>query len=173
MTRIDLRAALDMLPRMIFAKTKDARDRYCVRGPYLVTNSQLIPKTILNPIAKIIHRTEETSYRAKIEWVDLCKGNVWVLHRTLKVSHLMFLYRQSWKFQHWKRSRLPIYIRYKGRIIIWNGTHRMCLGRLARRKIRAKVVDIKDFLKFEKNTPHRGVIQSAYVKPKAKKGKHK
>lgn len=173
MTRVDLRAALDMLPRLNFAKGAKRTDKYCSNGRYLCCNYDVLPSKIDSLFRRVIAQIDASKFTDSIEWVDVSVKGIWVMHRCLKVRNLMYLYRQCWKWQRWKRSRLPIYIRYHGKLVIWNGTHRATLGRLAGRKVRARVLDIDAFFRYKKNNPKTWRdVEVITFKPK-KKGKRK
>jgi hypothetical protein len=172
MTRIDLRAALDMLPRHKRARGRKKGD-WCVTGPIVITNAQVTPLAVDKAISKIIKRYDCAGLVPIVKRVDVTGTNVWVIHRTLKASTLMWLYRHLRTYEKLPFSKLPIYVLYKGRIIIWNGTHRMTLGRLMQKPVRARVIDLDDFLRREKKDPASvsGIKRVIIVKPR-KKVKH-
>lgn len=174
MTRVDLRAALDMLPRLNFGRGS-RRDKYTTTGQNVACNYDVMPPNIDKLLHRVICQVDDSNFVPIVEQVDVSGTNVWVIHRCLKVRNLMWLYRQSWQWQKWKFSKLPIYIRYRGKLVIWNGTHRCTLGRLAGRKVRARVIDIDKFIKYKKKNPKtwRAVEVITIPPKKKKKGKRK
>lgn len=156
MTKVDLLAALNMLPRW-------TRSNYWrVDGKKCMTNAQECPTRIAKLIHKMMDSVFDCGFPRKVEWVDVSGKNIWVFHRSLKVPHLMWLYRRGWSWQKWPARKLPIYVRYAGKLVIWNGTHRMTLARLAGRKVRARVYDIDKYMVWRKS--HRGEDYDANVK---------
>ena len=149
LTRIDLRAALDMLPRYDGLKTC----RWHPDGKFLMTNFRKIPEQVDKALRKIMDATDRHHFEPRVEWVDVWKEDVHVIHRSLRVKSLMFLYRRRNEFNKWAKSKLPIYLRWRGKLIVWNGTHRMTLGRLTGKKIRARVFDLDFFFKWKKTHP--------------------
>ena len=167
-TNVDLLDALDMIPRWT------RRDTWRPDGKKMLTNSKVLPDRVERSIRKIMEAVDRLHFKSTIQMVDVSKDNVWVLHSALIVRSLMYLCRRRWAWQDWKLGRLPIYLRYNGKIIIWNGTHRMTLGRLCHRKIRARMLDLNEFSKWSK-THKQGwddkVINYQAKKKPAKKGK--
>lgn len=147
-----LRAALDMLPRYRIGRR--GNDDWVVDGDLVIVNAQRLPDAIQGYITKIMDQVEALEYVGPkyipIEWVDVSGSNVWVLHRGLKMRHLTWLCGRNWTWQRWKRSRLPIYLRFNGKLVVWNGTHRWALARLSGRKVRAKVLDINKFAEWRR-----------------------
>lgn len=139
-TRIDLRAALDMLPRWNY------NNSWSITGRKTMINGHLLPKKVDTVIKKLMRRGFHLEYKAPIEYVDVSGDNVWVLHRVLLIRSLMYLYKKNWHWQNWPRHKLPVYIRYHGKLVIWNGTHRMTLCRLAGRKVRARIYDVDKYI---------------------------
>lgn len=92
-------------------------------------------------------------WRSVVQMVDVSGDNLYVLHRAVKAKHLIWMFKRNWSWQNWKRYRLPIYLRHNGNLIIWNGTHRMTLARLANRKVRARVFDLDKFCEWCKDNP--------------------
>lgn len=148
--RIDLRAAIDMLPRYAGSMSTT---RWTVNGPKMMTNARQCPIKIQDHLHNVMTSVDDHHYPPHIEWVDVSSENIHVLHRNLSARSLMFLYGKKWQWQKWPRHRLPIYLRFKGKLIVWNGTHRMTLGRLTGKKIRARVFDLDHFFKWKKTHP--------------------
>lgn len=161
-TRIDLRAALDMLPRFDGV----SNPKWSPEGKRLMTNLRVMPRNVERYIHRVLNLTDRHHFEPHIEWVDVKKENVHVIHRSLRVPALMWLYRHRYEYNRWRKDKLPIYIRFKGKLIVWNGTHRMTLGRLTGKKVRARVFDLGYFAKWKKTHPIGWDAKVVTVKPK-------
>lgn len=144
MIRVPIDRALSMMPRC-------TGDKWLPNGRLLMTNARTLPRSVDRCIHKLMDQyCESTPVRSRIEWVDVSGDNIWCLHASVKWRTIKYLRKRGWSWQRWKRDKLPSYIKYKGRLIIWNGTHRMTLCRLAGRPVRARLVDMDKFLKWRK-----------------------
>lgn len=142
--RIDLRKAIDLLPRY-----NTPRGTWRHDGSRCTTNNKVLPDRFEKPFRKLVHNMFQWRYKPTVEWMDVCAEDMWVLHASLRVASLDWLIKKNWSWQHWRDlEKLPIYMRYKGKVIVWNGTHRMTLGALASKKIRARVYDVDEFVKW-------------------------
>lgn len=158
--KIDLLAAIKMLPRF-----QRFGDSWNVDGKFSMTNGQRLPVASDKAIHKLMDSMLAHSFKPTVELVDVTGNDVWVLHRHLRFKNLVWLAKRDWSWQKWPREDLPTYIRYNGRLIIWNGTHRMTLCRLAGRKVRARIWDVTKFAEFKKTHPYGWNIKA--VKPRA------
>lgn len=162
MTRVDLRAAIDMLPAY-----HRVNANWSPNGRMVQTNNWRCPDTIDRAMKKLMREAFRLKYEAPIRRVDVSKEWVTVLHRCLKRDSLDWLMKRDFRWQDWPEKKLPVLVRYKGRYIVWNGTHRMTLCKLTKRKLRAFVFDLEDFVAWrKKNHPH-------LYKKKAKRRGHK
>jgi len=151
MRRVDLRKALDyLLPR--FHK---GSDRWNIAGRQTMMNGQVLTKSL----AGFIHKAVRNSWAShcpkavcqRIEWVDVSGDDVWFFHRTLWVKSLMWLVKRDFEWQRWKETKLPCIIRFRDKLIVWNGTHRTTLCRVAGKKVRAHVTDLNKFMEWRKS----------------------
>ncbi len=138
MSRDVLRRAIRELPRYTRA------DTYRPDGKWAVFNAQRLKSSTEKHIASVARIGDrENAWRTR--WVDVSGDNVWTIQRRLRFETLWFLSR-DWKFNQWAYWRLPCIIRHAGKIIIWNGTHRTTLSRIAGRRIRAQVLDVDELI---------------------------
>lgn len=137
-----------------------------IEGCWVMTNARMLPKRVDRVMHKVMCAIGARDWIPPIEMVDVTGDNVYVLHRSVSAKKLMWMFKRNWSWQNWRRYRLPNYIRHKGKLIIWNGTHRMTLARFANRKVRARVYDVDKFFAWCKEHPlkERRII----VKPKKK-----
>lgn len=148
---ITLDRAIQMLPRYNVRSPRTWR----VDGDRMQTNAQYLPDVVQKSIKKIMGKVDRLHFKPKIEDVDVSGNEIWVLHRQVATKNLLWLAKRDWtKLQHWPDSKLPVYLRWKGRLIIWNGTHRMTLGRLRGLKVRARVFDLNEFAEWSKTHPY-------------------
>lgn len=158
MTRVDIRRALDMLPRF---DSRDSRGRHLNRnnmwstsGHQVMTNLPTADKKFLKIMDNVVDQTDAWGYSWPVRMVDV-SGTVVGIHASLLMKGLKFLLSKNWEWQKWSRRRLPIYISYCGKLLIWNGTHRLTLARLANRKVRARILVVEDFIVWKKKHPER------------------
>lgn len=163
MNKKDLARVIAMLPR--YDEQRPGSKRRCeadwkATGKLLIVNLPVLSAVIGKLIEKIIRRLDDAVSDGKwipfVDWVDVSGDNIWVLHRALEWRHLKWLCSRNFAWQKWRYGRLPIYVRFHGKLIVWNGTHRMTLGRLAGKKIRAAVLDLDAFLRWSKKEKARG-----------------
>lgn len=173
-----LRRALDMLPR--YDSGDVYKPRWKMNGKKCMINMTLLPARMEKLIRRIMATIDERHYEPDIEFVDVENEHIEVLHRCLRVKTLDYLYKNNFKFNDWAPGKLPIYLRFRGHLIIWNGTHRMTMGVLAGKKIRARVFDFVKFQKWCKTHPKdwdATVINFGASKPRARiikvKAKHR
>lgn len=151
--RVTLDRAIQMLPRYNHLSRKVSN--WTVDGDRLQTNAQILPDAVDKGMRKIMKEVARRHFKDKIEYVDVSGNDVWVVHRHLATSNLLWLAKRDWnKLQHWPNSKLPTYLRWKGRIIIWNGTHRMTIARLRGLKVRARVFDLNEYAEWQKTHPY-------------------
>lgn len=141
MTRVSLRAALDLLPRYT-----TPTGPWVPEGTRAMTCARYCPKRLERLVKRLMN---EVDYNSHIELVDVSGSNILVLHAALWIKGLKFFAR-NWNWQRWPRGKLPVYIKFRGKLIIWNGTHRMTIARLCGRKVRARVYDFDAFVKKKK-----------------------
>lgn len=107
-------------------------------GKLTCFNAQLTPKSVDDLLRKLMRCPRLT---ATVKLLDVSGSNVWFVHRSLNFVNLRFMVRNYPKFQHWRRDRLPSVIKYAGKLVIWNGTHRTVTCRIHGVKLRARVID--------------------------------
>lgn len=146
MTRVDLQSAIAMLPRWHTAL------RWHPAGSKCMTNAKVLPRAVEKLIVKLMRKMSDSGYTrvATVKLVDVTGPNIWVLHASLRMASLAYLSKRNWTWNKWPRSKLPVYIQFRGKTIIWNGTHRMTLSRLCKRRVRAVVVDFDAYKKWIK-----------------------
>lgn len=144
MNKRELRRALEMLPRYNINRS-NTRTRWSGRGRRMMTSLGTIPSKPDKLIRRIMENMFALNYPAKIEMVDVSGDNVWVVHSSLRSHHARWLCNRGWTWQRWCKRKLPAIVRFKNKILIWNGTHRTVLCRLAGKRLRAKVYDICEF----------------------------
>jgi hypothetical protein len=80
------------------------------------------------------------------------------LQRCLSVKSFTWLMRRnfSWNKRSWAKGdrHLPVFVHFKGNIIIWNGTHRATLAYLFRRRILATRIDLDAYVKHVNKYGH-------------------
>jgi hypothetical protein len=145
-TRIDIRKAVAILPRY-----NTPRGPWTPTGSRCIARAQVLPPKVEKPFRKHAQSMLTDCWGYTVERVDVSGKDVWTLHAALRVKSLEWLLKRNWRWQDWPRSKLPIYIRYRGRLIVWNGTHRMTLGKLAGRKVRARVYDLDAYVRRPKS----------------------
>lgn len=153
MFKVDVRLAMDvLLPRYNHAGNSGAN--WPITGKKSVFNSQILPANVDRAMRKCVDRYDEADLMPPIRYLDVSGPEVWFIQRQLLVGTLMFMLRKLWKWQNWSRKRLPLHVLYKGRIIVWNGTHRTVLCRLAGKRIRTRVIDLDWFFEWRKKYPN-------------------
>lgn len=168
---ITLDRAIQMLPRYYRRRPTD----WSLNGDRMQTNAQLLPSAVEKGIKKLMGCVDRQHFKPTIEDVDVSGNEIWVLHRQVASTNLLWLAKRDWtKLQNWPTSKLPIYVRWKDRLIIWNGTHRMTLGRLRGLKVRARVFDLNEFAEWSKTHKYGWDAKSWKVRGKTLKVfKHK
>lgn len=151
MTRADLLAAVEVLPRydhrhtgwtingtrtFVRGKRMNVRERRMVDRVAFNTNGYGKRKRISNWIKGSLLET------AKVEWVKLDIKTLRLTHGNLRPEALLWLAKQDFRFNHWRFRRLPVFVRLRGRMFLLNGHHRCALCRLARRRLRARVIEL-------------------------------
>lgn len=145
MYKVDVRRAFDLLmPRWNTANSWNHE------GKFGMHNLPKLPKHIDKLLKKVMVKYDRAAKRPEVERVDVSGDNVWTIQRTLKVATLQYLFRRDFEWQVWRTSRLPILIRYAGKLVVWNGTHRTVLARLAGKKLRARVIDLDEFIRWSR-----------------------
>lgn len=145
MNRAQLLRAIDMLPR--YNNTR-AHSNYVHNGKRCAFQTRMTPRHIDEFLHAIMKR-REVDYFMTTQWVNVQGDNFWTLQRCLRYETLVWLAKR-WTWNNWTRWRLPCYIKFSGKIIIWNGTHRTMISRLANRRVRAKVIDFDALLSVHK-----------------------
>jgi hypothetical protein len=131
MTRRDALRVLALLPRYQGAN-------YRIDGRRTLFNGQLLPPKIDKLLTQIMRKTDRPD---QVRLVDVSGENVWFMHHSLWFANLRFMVRSYPKFQRWRRTRLPLVIKYAGKLVVWNGTHRTVTCRLYGVRLRAMVID--------------------------------
>lgn len=161
--KVDIRAALDELPRY-----NTTRGPYRIDGRYCMTNTRALPAAADRALRLLMKRVDALGYPARIERVDVNGTNLEVIHRHLRVRSLVWLYKRAWSWQDWPQRKLPIILKWKGRLIMWNGHHRCTFCRLAQRKLRALVFDLDGLAAWNLKHPG-GVGHWKVIKERGKK----
>jgi hypothetical protein len=143
--RVDAWTALSLLPRFTLDKRrkKGPDDGWFQNAERVMLNHALCPPELV----KVAKRFMMTDVVCSFETVDVSNAKVLVLHRSLTWSHLVWLFKRNFSWNKWPKSKLPCLIRYKGKYIVWNGTHRFTLCRLLNRKLRCKVWEMDEWVK--------------------------
>lgn len=151
MTRVDIRAALDMLPRFFERKRGQRDGKWDVEGDLIMTNNQIVPPTVDAAIKRIMPKMINCDkYKPRVESIDVCKESVYVIHRSLSVKSLHWLLKRNFEWQKWPAGskynrKLPVLVRSYGKYLVWNGTHRMTLCRIAEKRLRCVVYDVAEY----------------------------
>lgn len=151
--------AAERVPMVTLARALEVLPRYNSRntalwisdGNRVQTNAKMIPDKLHKVISSIMGAVDKTHFKSEVMDVDVSGDDIWTIHRHLNAESLFWLSKRDWtKLQNWPRSKLPIYLRFKDKLIIWNGTHRMTLGRLRGLKVRARYFDLNKFQEWVK-----------------------
>lgn len=91
-----------------------------------------------------------------VRTLDVVDNDVWFIQRTLRYSTMeYFAKRTNFAWQRWRPGRLPIFLKYRGKWIVWNGTHRTVLAMLTKKRLRVKVLDLDAFAKWRRAHPNK------------------
>lgn len=153
-----LQRSVSIMPRYDNNKT-GTKTHYHIGGKQTCFAGRVLPRAVDIPFRKIADRVDPIENgRFTVEHVDVVaahtKMNLWFLHFGVKVATLEWLAR-SFAWQKWSTrpgrvdnaQALPIVIKYQGRIIIWNGTHRTVICILAGKKLRCRLVNLDAIIK--------------------------
>lgn len=158
MFKVDVRTALDLLSPRFNIKRGRSGKTWPITGNWMQFNSQLTPKHVDRLLSRIIQRHDRSGRSSFVAWIDTAglhsRGKLWYLQRILRCATLQYLLKRGWDWNtKFKRWELPIYVYFGDKVIVWNGTHRTILSILAGRRLRARVIDLNDFLAWAKKNP--------------------
>lgn len=135
MTRAEAEMVALLLPRYC----RDSWTRKVVDGRRKVRAMTSLQMTPLPEAHRLLKRRKVRVTR--IEKIDMRKENVWVLHRVLRPRTLLWAIRSWSKVQRVtaKSGKMPVVVRFRDGIVIWNGTHRTVASMLLGRPLRCEV----------------------------------
>lgn len=116
----------------------DEQRRYSARGRYYWLALQRLPGKVEKSMRRIMREGRWHSMR--VGHVDVGGPDIWTLQQRLDWRRLNFMIRRFPEVQRWRKDRLPVVIRWRRWLIIWNGTHRFFAARLLGRKLRCRIV---------------------------------
>lgn len=170
MTPKEIHRALHLLcPRFNVDSRHRASRGWPQTGNRMQFNSRLLPKHVDKLVKKIIARRDRSGLKNPIRWVDVTGDNLSYLQRTVKSRTMLYLLARGFRWNGWKKSKLPIFVFYFGHVIVWNGTHRTILSRLAGRRVRARVIDLDAFAAWCKRNPDESLWNVRVVKVRGKR----
>lgn len=169
MTRKELHRALHLLPRFNVDSRHRASRGWPQTGNRMQFNSRLLPKHVDKLVRKIMTKHDYSGRKIPVRWVDVTGDNLSYLQRTVKSRTMMYFLARGFRWNGWKKSKLPIYVLYYGHVIVWNGTHRTILSRLAGRRVRARVIDLDAFAAWCKRNPDESRWNVRVVKVRGKR----
>ncbi len=146
MTPAEAEMVVRLLPRYI-RSNKDPLNPYWTHrlirrgGKFKVlawTGIRRAPDDVDRALRKIGVRQNEV----RVEWVDVRSEDIWTLQQRFVPMTLLFFIRNFSKVQRWKRDDLPVLIRFRGKVVVWNGTHRVLVALLLGRRLRVAVKTI-------------------------------
>lgn len=146
MTPTEAEMVVRLLPRYIWSNRKPMSPSWTQRlirrgGKFKVltwTGMRRAPDKVESAIRKIGVKSDEI----EVEWIDVRKENIWTLQQRFVPMTLLFFIRNFSKVQCWEKDDLPVLIRFRGKLVIWNGTHRVLVALLLGRKLRVAIKTI-------------------------------
>lgn len=142
MTRADILAAIDLLPRY------NVRNRkyWTVDGTRTFIRGRQMDVRERRMIDRLAFKGRwikgDVVGASHVEWVKPNLKTLRLTHGNLRPDGLIWLAKRNFQFNNWRKHRLPFFVRYAGRMFLLNGHHRCALCRLARRPLRARVTDL-------------------------------
>lgn len=143
MTPSEAEMVVRLLPRYIWSNRKPMSPSWTQRlirrgGKFKVltwTGMRRVP----DAVDRILRKDGVDSSEVKVEWIDVRSEDIWTLQQRFVPMTLLFFIRNFSKVQRWKKDDLPVLIRFHGKVIVWNGTHRVLVALLLGRKLRVAI----------------------------------
>lgn len=151
MFKVDVLKAVDNLCARWNCSRRNAG--WPVDGKWGMFNSQRLPPKADRAVHNLVGAWERSPLKMTVRRVDVSNAEVWTIQRNITYKTMRYLLRKEFAWQNWPRWRLPIFVLWQDRTIIWNGTHRSLICRLAGRKCRGRVIDMNEFSKWRKSHP--------------------
>jgi hypothetical protein len=150
--KVDAAIALNLLMPRDTATRKQA---WSINGWRATFNSRMVSEHEDDVIRALMKDYDKACQKPIVKWVKVVDNDVWFIQRTLRYVTIDYMLKRAFAWQGWRPGRLPIYLKWRGKLVVWNGTHRTLLCMLANKRMRVKLLDLDAFVVWRKAHPNK------------------
>lgn len=138
---------------VLSARYPKGKQTWSLNGDSALINVRRLP----DRVDKLIHKVtkqyfDKTQYPITMKHVKVYENwnRFWTIQRNLTPSHFRYLLRRAHEWHTWGTGRAPCLLKWHGRLIIWNGTHRTIISYMLHRPLWARVIDLDRYERDKK-----------------------
>lgn len=152
--RVDVLRAFELFAPG-FDYTTRGKQVWRTRAPKVCINVQ----EVNDAFDRRLHKAVDAFFDAEVDYpdnglFDVCEAHrlkrLWTIQRVLVPRHFRWLAAQNFAWNKWRGKKLPCIVKFEGRYVIWNGTHRTWLCLLAGKQLRCSFCNVDKWLRGKK-----------------------